>query len=1052
VAYTLQVGRRTFEHRRAVVCSDREDALAALCSPERWMTGTGEAGRRPVAFLFPGQGTQHAGMGREIYETEPVFRETVDTCAAVLEAHLGLDLRQLLFPSEEEVEAAGRTLTETRFAQPALFVVEYALARLWMAWGIRPSAMIGHSLGEYVAACLAGVFSLPDALDLVAARGRLMQQLPAGAMLTVSLPEGELRGLVAEIAPELSLAAVNAPALGVISGPPPAIDAFAARLAERGIEHRRLHTSHAFHSAMMEPALRPLAEIAGGVDLLAPRLPYLSNVTGTWVRAAEATDPGYWARHLCEPVRFSAGMSTLLAEPGLVLLEVGPGRSLSVLARQHEESAGRPAIESMRHPGEESRDPAFLLRSLGRLWLAGVEPDWSGFSTHERRRRVLLPTYPFERQRFWVEMSRHDLLRTTGGPPPEPVQRVADLRGRLTDPRSAELLERLLALEPGLRVSLPPASESGGALEPASLSVPPAVPPETLAGRRRPDLSTPWQEPSNDLERRIAAVWEELLGIYGIGVHDDFFELGGHSLLATRLVSRLREAFGRELPLDRFFAGPTVARLAARLRSEELALPDLPPIERAPREGPLPLSFAQQRLLFLHVLAPGDVSYNQPLGLRLHGPLETQRLRGALLRLVARHEVLRTTFSLTGEQPLQCIAAVAEVELPLLDLSALPGVLAEREALRFTAEEARQPFDLFRGPVLRAALLCLQPEEHVLVVDIHHIAVDGWSWGVFCREMAELYEKEEKAELPELPVQYADFAAWQRRWLQGEALTHQLDYWRERLAGLPPVELPADRARPAVRSGRGAVLPVSVSGEIVEALRSLGRQEDATLFMTLLSAFFVFLRSATRRDILVAGTDIANRTRAELEGLMGLFVNQLVLSCDLSGNPTFREVLRRVRRETLEAYAHQDAPFDRLVEILNPVRDMSRTPLFQVKLVLQNTPFETQKLEGLSIAPFEVPRRIVKFDLLLNLLESRNGIAGNVEYSTDLFEGPAIARLLDGFAAVLRTVSERPEARLGEIEAVLSGIAAQAEEERGRERRSASLARARRQAVVTQPA
>ncbi|HSF39387.1 MAG TPA: amino acid adenylation domain-containing protein [Thermoanaerobaculia bacterium] len=1046
-AYTLQIGRRTFEHRRAIVCRDREDAAAALRSPERWTAGSGDAGGRPVAFLFPGQGAQYAGMGRGLYEAEPTFRETVDSCAVLLEAHLGLDLRRLLFPPEGESAAAGRTLTETRFAQPALFVVEYALARLWMEWGIRPTAMIGHSLGEYVAACLAGVFSLPDALHLVAARGRLMQQLPPGAMLAVSLPEQELRGLLGEAAPSLSLAAVNAPALGSVSGPLAAIEAFAALLTERGIEHRRLHTSHAFHSAMMEPALRPFAELVATIDLQPPRLRYLSNLTGTWVRASEATDPGYWARHLREPVRFSAGLSTLLSEPELALLEAGPGRSLATLAQQHG-GAGRPVIRSLRHPREEGGDPAFLLGALGRLWLVGVEPDWAGFSARERRRRVPLPTYPFERQRFWVDRAGSGLARILDAPPPERAESLADLRGRLTNPQSAELLERLLALEPGLRVVLPPAPEAGAAPGPGA----PTAPAEVLAGHRRPDLPSPWQAPRNGLERQIAAVWEEILGIDGIGVHDDFFELGGHSLLATRLASRLRQAFGRELPLDSLFAGPTIAQLAARLESEELAVSALPPIERVSREGALPLSFAQQRLLFLHVLAPGDVSYNMPLTLRLRGSLEPARLRGALCGLVARHEVLRTTFSLADQQPVQHIAPAATAGLPLLDLSGLPAAPAEREAQRLAGEEARRPFDLFHGPVLRAALLRLQPGEHVLLVDIHHIAVDGWSWGVFYRELAELYEKGEQAGLPELPVQYADFAAWQRRWLQGEALTRQLEYWRERLAGLPPVELPADHARPAVRSGRGAVLPLSIPGELAEALRGLGRQEDATLFMTLLAAFFVLLRSCTRRDVLSVGTDIANRTRAELEGLMGLFVNQLVLRCDLPGDPTFREVLRRVRRETLEAYAHQDAPFDRLVEILNPVRDMSRTPLFQVKLVLQNTPFDAQPLRDLSIAPFEVPRTTVKFDLLLNLLEGKTGIVGRAEYSTDIFAAPSIARLLDGFAVILRTVSERPDARLGEIEAVLAGIEAQEEEELDKERRSVSLARARRQAVVAQPA
>ncbi|HKV10474.1 MAG TPA: condensation domain-containing protein, partial [Thermoanaerobaculia bacterium] len=1030
VAWTLQTGRKTFEHRRMLVCEGVEDAVAALRGPAgsgRVLTRRQEAERRPVAFLFPGQGAQHPGMGRDLYEDEPVFRAEIDACAERLLPLLGRDLREIL---------ASPELQQTRFAQPALFAVELALARLWISWGLRPEAMLGHSLGEYVAACLAGVFSAEDALELVAARGALMQELPPGAMLAVELSEHEI-----EAFPDISLAAVNAPNRCVLSGSEAAIAGLEARLAEKGVQAKRLRTSHAFHSAMMDPVLDAFAERVARVPRRPPQIPFLSNLTGTWITAAQATDPGYWARHLRGTVRFSQGLTTLLAGSNAALLEVGPGSTLADLARRQSDP-----VSSLPRAGAAEAGSAALLGALGRLWLAGVDVDWPAFHAGERRRRVPLPTYPFERRRYWIEAPRFG----PAGIPGVDRRRFMVVGGEeasrpeagFADPRIAEALERLLLLDPRIRVVLPLAPEAQASPDP-----------EAPAGHPRPDLPTSWQAPGNDRERQIARVWQELLGIQEIGVHDDFFALGGDSLLATRLASRLRETLGREVPLELVFAEPTVARLALRLETEELAACELPPIERAPREDPLPLSFAQQRLLFLHMLAPGDVSYNMPLGLRLKGPLEPARLESALRLLVARHEVLRTTFSFTDREPIQCIGPAGTDELPLLDLSGLPGALAERETLRAAEQGVLQPFDLLCGPVLRAMLLRLKPEEHVLVTDIHHVAVDGWSWAVFSREMVELYEKGEAAGLPALPVQYADFAVWQRRWLQGEALNLQLEYWRERLAGLAPVELPADRPRPPVRSGKGAALPVAVERGPVEGLRALGQQEDATLFMSLLAVFAVLVRQRTKKDRPVVGTDIANRTRAELEGLIGLFVNQLVLSFDLAGNPTFREVLRQVRRDTLEAYRHQDAPFDRLVELLRPERDVSRTPLFQLKLVLQNTPFAAHHLPELSVAPLEMPQRTAKFDLLLNLVETGDGLSGFAEYSTDLFEAATIARLLDDFALVLKSVAGRPDLRLREIEAELDRLELRDEEERDRERRSLSLARARsraRVAVVTE--
>jgi phthiocerol/phenolphthiocerol synthesis type-I polyketide synthase E len=418
VAFTLAAGRTVFRHRRMLVANgdaaSAANIAAVLASGQGLATAvdTQDPRERPVVFLFPGQGAQYPGMGWDLYQGEAVFRTEVDRCAEILAPHLGLDLRAVLYPPEQATAEAAARLARTALAQPALFTVEYALARLWMSWGVAPQAMLGHSVGEWVAACLAGVFSLEDALALVAERGQLMDSLPAGAMTAVPLSEADLVPLLGD---RLALAAVNEPERTVASGPEDAVLALEQTLAARGIECRRLHTSHAFHSAAMEPALAPFAARVRERPRQRPNLPYLSNVSGTWITAGEAEDPEYWARQLRSTVRFADAVTEVLADPERILLEVGPGQALATLARRRAE--GRVVLSSLRRPDEPGEDLPRLLTALGRLALAGVGIDWNGFFAGERRRRVPLPTYPFEHQQYWIEGRRHGVESAEGAEP-----------------------------------------------------------------------------------------------------------------------------------------------------------------------------------------------------------------------------------------------------------------------------------------------------------------------------------------------------------------------------------------------------------------------------------------------------------------------------------------------------------------------------------------------------------------------------------------------------------------------------------------------------------
>ncbi|KOP26849.1 hypothetical protein AMR41_08275 [Hapalosiphon sp. MRB220] len=413
VAYTLSKGRKAFDYRRILVCRTREDAIAALSThdSQRVLTNFQESIKRRVVFMFSGQGSQYVNMALELYQVEPTFSDEIDRCSRLLKPHLNFDLRNILYPNSEQVEKAAEQLQQTALAQPALFVIEYALAKLWMSWGVHPTAMIGHSIGEYVAACLAGVFSLEDALFLVATRGQLMQQLPSGSMLAVPLSEQQVQSLLDEETfhgTSLQIAAINGLCQCVVSGVTEAVNALLSKLLEQGVECRRLQTSHAFHSGMMEPILEPFTLALKKINLKAPNIPYLSNVTGSWITADEATNPSYWTKHLRSCVRFADGLQQLFQQADRILLEVGPGRTLSTLAKQHQEQAdGRLVLSSLRHPKDEQSDITFLLTTLGKLWLAGVQIDWSEFYTHERRHRIPLPTYPFERQRYWIEPKKY---------------------------------------------------------------------------------------------------------------------------------------------------------------------------------------------------------------------------------------------------------------------------------------------------------------------------------------------------------------------------------------------------------------------------------------------------------------------------------------------------------------------------------------------------------------------------------------------------------------------------------------------------------------------
>ncbi|PHX30865.1 hypothetical protein AO354_46780 [Pseudomonas syringae pv. syringae] len=530
--------------------------------------------------------------------------------------------------------------------------------------------------------------------------------------------------------------------------------------------------------------------------------------------------------------------------------------------------------------------------------------------------------------------------------------------------------------------------------------------------------SRDYEAPAGEVERALADIWQELLGVDRAGRNDHFFELGGHSLLAMRLISLVRQRLNVELELAALFAHPQLEALACVVAQAQNNT--LPQIVQTSREARLPLSFAQQRLWFLAQMEGASAAYHIPAGLRIVGALDEAALQRALNRIVARHEVLRTTFVQTGDQAVELCIHPEETGCPLRKYDLTTHADSSSELARLMNEEAIGRFDLQQGPLIRGSLVRLSDEDHVLLLTMHHIVSDGWSMGVLTRELGALYASGCQAEadpLPQLSIQYADYAVWQRGWLSGAVLHKQSTYWQTALLDAPALlMLPSDRVRPAQQDYTGDAVPVVLDATLSHELKALSRRHGTTLFMTLLAGWATVLSRLSGQDEVVIGSPVANRMSAEVGGLIGFFVNTLALRVNVSNDPTVETLLSRVKACTLAAYEHQDLPFEQVVELLKPVRSLSHSPLFQAMLSWQNTPPAELALAGLELTLLDSVARTTKYDVSLDLAEVEGRIVGSLEYATALFDRETAQRYVAYLERVLRAMVENERQVVGAIE------------------------------------
>ena len=962
MSYTLHVGRKSLPHRKAFVAGSLT-GLVAHSDGDKHFAAHGIADREEpkLCFMFPGQGVQYRNMGRDLYEQEPVFRERMDACFAIAQRVSGIDLKAELFDETSE-------LSRIDIAEPLLFIFEYSLAQLLLDWGLKPHAYLGHGVGEYAAACLAGVFSLEDAIAIVAERGRLMQTLPAGAMLAVPLAVSDVESLLGD---GVCLAAVNSTERVTLSGDIEAIERLQRQLVETGTDSVLLQSPHAFHSHHVDAILEPFAWALRRIKLSAPAEPFLSNVSGTWVSDAQAISHDYWLQQLRETVRFQDCASALCRDNPQVLIEVGPGRTMSHFVLRNKDIVQKKQCIALIPQSEErvpGADQIRLFEGLCQLFVAGIAPDWKRYYAGQRRCRIPLPAYPFEGRCHYAPQL---------------------LSARYRE-KTAEIIGNAVAAD-GLMASTPVAMsgdfETGDRLTPTQI--------------------------------KLSEIWKKLLGIPDIGIDDDVFDHGVDSLLSIRVITEIREVFSANISLETIFALRTIAEQVAEIErkvggSETL---NISPIRAYGHSGMAPLSTSQKRLWIISQLEDDYTPYNNGFLLPLNSA-KVDILQRAFNSVIQRHTILRTRYFTIDDVPMQQIRDEFDFRIDEIDLRQLTEKDRLTEIEDIWHRVLTQPIDLKTDLMLRAKLIRCDEKTDVLLVAQHHICTDDWSDNVLMEELNTLYEAylaNAENPLPPLPLQYIDYALWQSEWLDNVVLDQQMPYWRKKLAGIPPVHnLPLDRPRPKHQSYRGRHCSRHVDGIVLNGLKRVAEADDATLFMTMQAAFSLFLSRYSGESDIVLGFAVANRLHKEVENLIGFFVNTLVLRSDLSGNPTFREFHLQTKKNLLATYSNSHVPFEVLVDEINPVRSTSYEPIVQIKLIYLNQSHgqggrDTGADEQRNPAEFDIQAPFSKYDLTLFFKVDDSGIIFSWEYATDLFSAASIERMAECFETLLGSIVDNPE-------------------------------------------
>ncbi|MBE1556834.1 non-ribosomal peptide synthetase [Sporosarcina limicola] len=958
LAYTYQIGKRMFDYRLALTVNSSEQ-LAQLCEeisrtegniPDTFYSNV--KSKKDVVFMFTGQGSQYSGMGKILYESSSVIKNTLDECEEILKGHLPQPLLQYLFS-----EQLGKELNDTRITQPALFALEYALAKLWMSWGIQPTMMIGHSLGEYVAACVGGGLTLKEGLLLVMNRGRLMHELcEQGAMVSLIGSVEEVKYFLDSTKGLVDISAINSSNQVVISGTRDGVDHLCELWEQNGGVFKKLPVSHAFHSFMMEPMLKEFSKYLEKIDWQPLKYPIVSNFAGE-LETIMGSD--YWCKQLRNPVQFLKGIKWLNKSDIDVFLEIGPQPILHNLCMK-EVGGNRLFLKSL-----DSQKPDWntLLSSVGKAWCYGVDLDLRALSSDFKYSRVHVPTYPFSNKEYSMNQ-KEEIFGSN-------INRLNSIdieikQSDLCTNKNINIEEILMSFF------------------------------YDVLGVNNIGINGDFFELGGDslnaiqLQARIQKEFDVDLTL------EDLFQLRSIDKLTGKIKTIQKEM---------------------KVKSEDIKIDNIPSMQK---QQNYVLSNAQQRIYFLSKMHTDEAFYNLPSAMILQGDLDVEILKTAIKKTFDRHEQLRANFDIKGEKLVQIIDEKMVLDIPVIDWSHYNMNEQKKMQLEMLLEESKLIFNLEDGPLFRVCIVKLGSNRNMLLINAHHIVFDAWSMNILLRDINEFYKYLTVNKVPNLPkinLRYVEYANWFLSDKKNEEFLKSRDFWHNQLDGeLPVLDLSQDYLRPRVQNYKGASHQRYLDRYLVKGLHKLARKYNSTMYTLLLTAFQVMLHRYSGQTDIIVGTSVAGRNEQSTENVIGMFVNTVAMRLDMSDNPCFNDLLEQARSLTLEVLSHQDYPFDKLVEELKPLRDESRSPIFSVLFsMLKHTQGE-KDFCGNTVEAIQPQSVFSKFDLTLMASEDENGISLYLEYSTALFKDSTISRMMDNFIHLLNSIVESPISRISELD------------------------------------
>ncbi len=959
IAYTLQTGRRAFNNRWYAVCAETGDLIKVLnVNVNKAEEKIPESISRTVIFAFSGQGSQYPGMALNLYNSEPIIQEVLDEAREIMLEETGEDLFRFLFPQDTNSPDAAEMLTRTRFTQPALFAVEYAIARLFISFGITPAACIGHSIGEFTAAAIANVFSFRDGMKIVINRAKFMDTMPEGSMAYISLSEKEL---AQHIFGTIVIALVNAPESCVISGPVSEITSFIESMKKKNIRCGLLKTSHAFHSPLMDKAAMEFREYLDNITLCKPTIPFISNVSGTWITDIQCTDSSYWADQLRNTVRFSDGITELSKQKNPVFIEIGPGNTLSTLIQMHfpgPESAI--TIQSLPQVNQKTSDCFLFVDAIGKLWSSGLTIDWMQFYHTEVPNRIPLPSYQFQRERHWIEYCGQEcntssdvIVNSTSVPVTE---------GTLVNKHHTESVPQII----------------------------------DIASR-------------DQIYKIVSDAWHSVLGISNCTPDDSFIDLGGNSLMLTQVVARINERLPYILHMSFLMGSYTINEQVEHLLEFGRSNPDSisqtvnEPIQHTEVNT---LSPAQKRLWYLCQLNRHTPAFNLTHTFRLKGILNIPRLENAVNAIIQRHPSLRSTFLDVNGIPAVNLSDSITVSLSAVNCISTDNSHSEKQAAEHIKNEAAVLYDLEQGPLFKCGLYRVSNSEHIFVFYIHHIISDGWSMAIILKELSALYnlsQDKHHAVLEPLKINYFDYAAYMNRIEDRPLNDTDVAFWKDYFkTGLPILSLPTDFQRPKTLKFTAKLLTFTLPPELMRKITAYAGAKKITPFSILLSVYGLMLHRNARQERIIIGCPIAGRNRVEFESLIGLFLNMLPFNIRFDSDMTIENLANETYQNTMQVFAHQNIQFGKLVELLQPERHLNVNHVFQTMFSYNNYLFSANTTGEVIFEPEKSDRGSSEYDLSLYMWSSDDTLHGAFEYSDELF----LESTIEGFRSQFQTLLE----------------------------------------------